>query len=355
VTRQLNLANNALPWNVVFDSGAIGRLPGEMDRLHFERALVVSTPGRRSQAEELTGLLGPRAAAIFDQAKAHVPLSSVESAMLMADSRKVDCAVSIGGGSTTGLAKALALKAELPIIAIPTSYAGSEMTDIWGITNDGHKTTGRSVSVLPKLVIYDPLLTLHLPMPTTASSGMNALAQAAVNIMETAPDPQVLTMALQAVRLLASSLPVIAATPNDVEARSDALQGACLAGASLGAGVTSLHHRLCHIIGGRFNANHADTHAVLLPHCVAYNAVALPDQASALAGAMGVANAAVGLHNLARLIGAPLTLSSLGLELQDLNTIVDIALESPANNPRTVDRSGLESLLRNAYDGVLSQ
>ena len=347
----LNLDCNALPWNVLFDIGASKQLPWHMDQMGLSRAIVVSTPGRRVQALDLSAIIGDRFAALYDKASPHVPAAVVEDAIDAARQCEAECCISIGGGSTTGLGKVLALKLGLPNIAIPTSYAGSEMTNIWGITADGKKTTGRDDAVLPNLTIYDPLETISLPARASASSGMNAIAQAAVNIVEPDPDPKISSIAIDAVTLLAGALPVVVERPDDLDGRTDALLGACLAGAAVGAGVTSLHHRLCHIIGGRFATDHADTHAILLPHTVAYNEPAAPTQAAALATAINANGAANGLRELALRINAPTKLSSLGLNENDLDEVVDIAMSADIRNPRPVERDELARLLLAAFRG----
>lgn len=348
----IELPESELPWNVLFGSGSIERLPEELDALGYSKAFLISTPGRRIQVDEVDELLGTRAALIFDQARAHVPRDVVDAAIDAARSCDADCCISIGGGSTTGLGKALALEMQLPNIAIPTSYAGSEMTNIWGITDDGEKKTGRDDSVLPNLTLYDPELTLGLPATVSATSGMNALAQAAVNIVEPEPDRVSLKMALDASALLASALPALVDQPYEIEPRTDALRGACLAGGALGIGVTSLHHRLCHIIGGHFDTDHAATHAILLPHTVAYNTEAAPEYAAMLADYIGADSAATGLWQLAQRIGAPTELSSLGLHEDEIETICELAMAADMRNPRVVEREELLALLQNAYDGA---
>jgi alcohol dehydrogenase class IV len=341
----------ALPWNIVFGAGALARLPEELDKLGFSHALVLATPNQSEQGQKVVNLLGHRAAGLFDQAVMHVPIGTVEQVMMEVSKLKSDCTVSIGGGSTTGLGKALALKLDLPNVAIPTSYAGSEMTNIWGITENGRKITGRDDRVLPTLTLYDPELTLSLPAKFAGPSGLNAMAQASVNITAAKINPMVSMMALEAVSLLSRSLPKIINNPQNLEARSEALLGASLAGASLGIGDTSLHHRLCHTLGGSFNTPHAETHAILLPHTIAYNAFATSAGTRRLASAMGVKDAAVGLFKLAKVVGAPTSLKEIGFREEDLNRAAAIATEKPLNNAEPVTEAGIRKLLENAYLG----
>lgn len=341
----------ALPWNILFGIGALQRLPDELDKLGYRKALVLTTPNQIEDGERVVNLLGQRAAGLFAQAMMHVPIATVDAAIAEVERLGVDCTVALGGGSTTGLGKILALKPGLPNIAIPTSYAGSEMTNIWGITENERKTTGRDDRVLPTLTVYDPELTLSLPARFAGPSGLNAMAQAVVNVASTDANPIVSLMAVEAVRALSNSLAKIIAEPDNMEARSEALYGACLAGGSLGTGTTSLHHRLCHTFGGTFNTPHAETHTILLPHCVAYNAAATADGTRKLAEAMGVEDAAIGLFELAKAVGAPTALKDIGIQESDLDKAAAIATETPVNNPEPVTTARITKLLENAYHG----
>jgi maleylacetate reductase len=347
----INFQYQALPWNILFAPGAINSLPGELEKLGYQRALVLSTPQQVDQANDLAQMLGALCVGVFSDAVMHVPVETVTAAMAMVDELTADCSVSIGGGSTTGLGKALAIKSDLPNIAIPTTYAGSEMTNIWGMTEAGRKTTGRDSRVVPNLTIYDPELTLGLPAHIAGPSGLNAMAQAVVNVATTNTNPIVKALALDAIRALSSSLPIIIKEPDNLDARSSMLYGACLAGSALGTGTTSLHHRLCHTFGGSFNTPHAETHTVLLPHSVAYNAAATAEGTRQLAEAMGVEDAAVGLFELALTVGAPAALKDIGVKESDLDEAVNIATEKELANPEPVTKERLRALLDNAFHG----
>ena len=341
----------ALPWNIVFGENSLARLPNELDKLGLARALVLTTPNQADAGQGIVDLLGASAVGLFDQAVMHVPVETVEQAIAVVTSLDADCSVSLGGGSTTGLGKALALKLDLPNIAIPTSYAGSEMTNIWGITESGRKVTGRDNRVLPTLTLYDPELTMSLPAHFAGPSGLNAMAQAVVNVASGELNPIVSTMALEAVRALSRSLPKVISEPDNRAARAEALYGACLAGGSLGTGATSLHHRLCHTFGGSFNTPHAETHTILLPHSVAYNSAATALGIQQLAEAMGVQDAAQGIFELAKTVGAPIALKDIGIQESDLERAATIATESPVNNPEPVSTERVLALLQNAWHG----
>jgi maleylacetate reductase len=240
----------------------------------------------------------------------------------------------------------------MPVIAVPTTYAGSEMTPIWGLTEAGQKTTGRDVRVLPRSVLYDPLLTLSLPSALSAASGMNALAHAVEGLYASDASPIVSLMAEEAVRSLATALPRVVADGTDLDARCDALYGAWLCGSVLGATTMSLHHKLCHILGGTLNLPHAQTHAVVLPHVLAYNAPAAPDAVTALSRAFGGApDPARELWQLAGRLGAARSLAELGMAEEDIPRIAELATASPYANPRPVTREGVDALLRRAYLG----
>jgi alcohol dehydrogenase class IV len=347
----IDFTYKALPWNIVFGPGALARLPGELDKLKLSRALVLCTPEQTNGAQAICELLDGRAAGVFDQAVMHVPAGTVEDAMAEVNRLEIDCTVSFGGGSTTGLGKALALKLGLPNIAIPTTYAGSEMTNIWGITENDRKVTGRDDRVVPDLVIYDPELTLSLPASLAGPSGLNALAQAVVNVGSNDANPIVTAMALEAIKALARSLPEVVSNPDNLEARAEAMYGACLAGGAIATGSTSLHHRLCHTFGGTFNTPHAETHTILLPHSVAYNAAATPSGTRRIAEALGVDDAARGIFDLARKVGAPVALKDIGVLHPDLDRAAAIATETPVNNPEPVTRERVRQLLEDAWQG----
>lgn len=345
----------SLPWNIVFAVGALERLPEELDKLGKSRALVLTTPNQADEGNRIVDMLDHRAAGLFDQTMMHVPHHTLAAAREMASELGVDCTVALGGGSTTGLGKALAATEGIDNIVIPTSYAGSEMTDIWAVTEADRKVTKRHVSVVPTLTIYDPALTLTLPPKFAASSGLNAMAQAVVNVATDKPNPIISSMALSGIQALAESLPIILDEPENLDARSKALYGASMAGAALGTGITSLHHRLCHTFGGTFNTPHAETHAILLPHSVAFNTEAAAEGtrlvAEALGAGTGADSAARGIHELAKRLGAPTKLSEIGIKQSDLDSAAQIATENPLNNPAPVNKELIRALLENAYHG----
>jgi alcohol dehydrogenase class IV len=342
---------NGQPGRVVFGAGALARLGAEIEALGARRALVLSTPEQRAAAERVAGMLGERAAGIFDRAAMHVPMEVAREARERARALGADCAVAVGGGSTTGLGKAIALDSGLPILAIPTTYAGSEMTPIYGITEGGLKKTGRDARVLPRTVIYDPELTLTLPVALSVTSGINAIAHAAEGLYSPDSNPVMDLMAEEGIRALGRALPGIRANARDPEARGEALYGAWLCGIVLGNVGMALHHKLCHTLGGSFDLPHAQTHTIVLPHALAYNAPAAPQAMARIARALEGRSAAQAVYDLARDNGAPVALRDIGMPADQLDRACDIALQNQYPNPRPLERAAIRQLLQDAFDG----
>lgn len=337
---------------VIFGAGALAHLPREIEQLGARRAVVLSTPEQAADAERVAARLGGHAAGVFARAVMHVPIETAREAREVARRLNADCAVAIGGGSTTGLGKAIALESGLPILAIPTTYAGSEMTPIYGLTEGGLKRTGRDPRVLPRTVIYDPLLTLTLPVGLSITSAMNAIAHAAEGLYARDGNPIMDLMAEEGIRALAGSLPAIRRDSQDLEARGQALYGAWLCGTVLGNVGMALHHKLCHTLGGSFHLPHAEVHTVILPHAIAYNAPEIPAALRRIERALGAAPAAGALYDLARTSGAPISLRELGMAAADLDRAADIALSNPYWNPRAPERAGIRELLQRAWEGA---
>ncbi len=343
---------------VVFGTGALKHLEREIELLGARRALVLATPEQRSQAEMVANRLGNRAAGIFPRAVMHVPMETAREAREEAHRLGADCAIAIGGGSTTGLGKAIALDSGLPILAIPTTYAGSEMTPIYGITEAGLKKTGKDPRVLPRTVIYDPELTLTLPVALSVTSGMNAIAHAAEGLYAQDSNPVMSLMAEEGIRAIAQALPAIRQRADDVSARSDVLYGAWLCGTVMGNVGMALHHKLCHTLGGSFNLPHAEVHTVVLPQAMAFNAEAAPEAMNRITRALGLtghASAAAGLFDLAHNNGAPVALKDLGMQAADLDHAAELAVSNLYWNPRPfgpAQRDDIRQLLQRAYEGV---
>ena len=338
---------------VVFGAGRIDAVAAEASRLDGPVLLIA---GRRQvrEADRIAAELGPRCAGRINEVTEHVPAPLARQAVDLTRDLGGGTVVCVGGGSTVGLAKAVALQLDVAILAVPTTYAGSEQTPIWGRTESGRKITGRDARVLPRTVVYDPELTVELSAGLSAASGMNAIAHAVEAFY--APDASPLTtlLAAEAIGALCAALPVVVREPANLPARERALYGAWLAGTVLGATTMGLHHKLAHVIGGSYRLPHAGTHSALLPHVVAFNAPAAGAELAAVARAVGTESSAelgAALFDLATAIGAPTSLSALGLPDTAVDDIVDQVLAAGVANPRSVDAAGLAALLRDALVG----
>lgn len=346
-----SISGSAFRGRIVFGIDTIGQLPEELARLAGKRTLVISTSRQQEQAEQVRKLLGSAAASIFSDAAMHTPVDVTAEAMRIVDEHQVDCLVAIGGGSTTGLSKAIAHRTGLPQIVIPTTYAGSEMTPILGQTEDGVKTTLRDEKVLPDVVIYDVRLTLTLPSDISGTSGINAVAHAVEALYAESKNPETSAMAVEGISRLSHALPIIAGDPQNIDARTDALHGASLCGQCLATVGMALHHKLCHTLGGSFDLPHAETHTAILPHATAYNADADPEAMRQIAQALGTASAPTGLYDLGHAVNARMALRDLGLEESDLDRAADLAVQNPYWNPRPIERDAIRELLQRAWVG----
>lgn len=346
-----NFTYTANPARVVFGAGTRAAVADEVARLGGSRVLLVSGPRMPAAAASVREALGPLLVAEFDGAAMHTPVEVTEKALRVAREHSVDCVVAIGGGSTTGLAKALAIRTDLPQLILPTTYAGSEVTPALGETRDGAKTTRSDPAILPETVVYDVELTLGLPVDLTVCSAINALAHAVEALYAPQANPVVDQLALDAIARVGRALPRLAADPRDLDVRTDLLQAAWLAGTCLGTVGMGLHHKLCHTLGGTLGLPHAQTHTVLLPHTMAYNAPAVPEVMARIAAALGVADAPSGVFDLITRCGGPTSLRGIGMADNDIPRIAEAAVATPYPNPRELTASGIAELLRAAWEG----
>jgi maleylacetate reductase len=329
----------ANPARVIFGRGARAKVAEELDRLGISRVILLSTPPQAGLAAEFAREIGHRAAVVYPGAAMHTPVEVTEAAMEAVHSVKADGILAAGGGSTIGLGKAIAYRTDLPQLAVPTTFAGSEMTPILGQTEGGVKTTLRSPRVLPETVVYDPDLVTTMPPALAGTSGMNAMAHSVEALYAKDANPVISLMARESIRALSSCLPKLVGESPDIDAWTEALYGAWLAGICLGTVGMALHHKLCHTLGGAFHLDHAGLHALMLPYSAAYNREAL---ASAPVG---------GLYELMQAVAPRKSLREFGLSEADLEHAADLAVKSPYYNPRPVTRDGILALLRAAYDG----
>ena len=340
----------ANPGRVVFGEGTIGRVPEEIERLQLKRVLLLSTRGHERAARQLAQRLGDRATDVFPGAVAHTPVAVTERAMELVRDLKVDGLISIGGGSTIGLGKAIAWRTDLPQLVIPTTYAGSELTAILGELVDGMKTTRTDPRILPEVVVYDVDLTLTLPVAVSAASGMNAIAHAVEACYARDRNPVITLLALEGIGVLAAALPRIARNSQDRSGRVPALYAAWLCGTCLGAVGMALHHKLCHVLGGLFRLPHAETHAIVLPHALAYSWPALGEIQGKLQSVLG-SNPPATLFELCGELGLKRSLRDIGMPQSGIEESASRALANPYWNPRPLNFAAIRTLLARAWAG----
>lgn len=351
----LKFDHRSLGQRVLFGTGqAAEHVTAEVRRLGATAVMVVAAPSQREPAAKITR--GIEVAVRYDEVAQHVPLETAAKARQVAAESGADLLISVGGGSATGLAKAIALTTGLPIVAVPTTYAGSEATNVWGLTEKARKTTGVDDRVLPTTVVYDAELTLSLPVDSSVASGLNALAHCVDSLWAPRADPVNRAMAVEGIHTLATGLPAVVENPDDLAAREQLLYGAYLSAVAFTSAGSGMHHKLCHVLGGAYNLPHARTHAVVLPHVLAFNAPAVPELTARAAEALGGTDAVTALNRLYARIGAPVALKDFGLAETSLDEAADLVLPTvPPSNPRPVTRDDLRELLQAAWAGSTPQ
>ncbi|AUI51499.1 maleylacetate reductase [Arthrobacter crystallopoietes] len=348
----LNFEHVTLGQRVLFGSGkAAENLAAEVERFGARKVMVIASEFEAPIAKKVTA--GVSVALDYDDVAPHVPIEKAEKARAAAQEHGIDLLVCVGGGSTTGLAKAIALTSGLPIIAVPTTYAGSEATNVWGLTEAARKSTGIDDRVLPATVIYDAELTLSLPADLSVASGLNALAHCVDSMWGPRVDPINQALAAEGIRALNQGLPAVKHDPSGPEGREQALYGAYLAAVAFASAGSGMHHKICHVLGGTWNMPHAQTHATVLPYVLAFNAPEAPHAANRIAAAFGTNDAVEGLNKLRATLDAPKALKDYGFTEDNIPEAVDIILPIiPASNPRTPTEQNLTELLRAATAGT---
>lgn len=347
-----NFTYEALPGRVVFGAGRLASLPEEIDRLPARRVLLIATGSAGSYLPDIIKGLDKRYAGVIDKVVQHVPEATIQTGLATVREVEADGLVTVGGGSAIGLGKALARETGLPLVAVPTTFSGSEMTPIYGITSEGRKKTGRDLRVLPRTVIYDPELTYSMPTSLAVTSGLNALAHCVEGLYGKLASPITDLMAEEGSQALAQGLIRIVNDGRDQEGYAQTLYGAYLAGVVLGTVGTALHHRICHVLGGSFDMPHSETHSVILPYVVWYNYKAAPAAMARLARALGVEDPVKGMFDLKARLGAPASLAALGMPEDGLEKAARQVVDPPPWNPRPVDFAGVLEILQAAYRGA---
>ncbi|WP_027941290.1 maleylacetate reductase [Amycolatopsis taiwanensis] len=349
----MRFVHDTLPQRVRFASGeAAGQLAEEVRERGYSRLMVIATESQKALAERILGELP--VAVWHHEVAMHVPAGLATRGREVAAAHHVDVLVAVGGGSTTGLAKAIALTTGLPIIAVPTTYAGSEATSVWGLTEAGRKTTGMDERVLPQTVVYDASLMLTLPVAMSVASGLNALAHSIDAMWAPRANPISAALAGEGIRALNAGLPKVAADPTGLTGREHALYGAYLSAVAFASAGSGLHHKICHVLGGMLDLPHAQTHAVVLPHVLAFNGPAAPDAEQRIAAAFEAPSANRGLATLRSTLDAPTALRDYGMTEDVIAPVVEAVLAAvPAGNPAPVTAENLTALLRAAWEGDL--
>jgi maleylacetate reductase len=376
---------------IIFAAGSVVQLGDAVERFRWRRLMLCSTGSLRrgGHIATLEKALGSRLVAVYESVQPHVPHFQVAEALELASEKKIDALIGMGGGSPIGMAKAVSMALEekrtgqparaafptdqplVPVVAIPTTYAGSEMTPTYGITysNDGsvRKVTETDSKITPKLVIYDPLLTLNLSSVMTASTGINALAHCIEALYSITRNPLSTSEALGGVRSIYTALPRCYIEGNDLEARTEMLVGAFLAGSALSHVTMALHHGLCHTLGGTASVPHGVANSIILPHAMRFNMDVTASQLAQAAEAMGIGRDKSGpyisdevvaeevVERIYALIGQmklPQHLRDVGVKEADLPHLAQIALQSRAvkSNPKPItDAAQIETVLQAAW------
>ncbi|MFZ2175912.1 MAG: maleylacetate reductase [Rhodococcus sp. (in: high G+C Gram-positive bacteria)] len=348
--------HETLRQRVLFGAGQASRhLTAEVARLGATRVMVIAAQSDMERARTI--VTGIDVALWHDDVVMHVPIEKAVAARTAATEAGIDLLVSVGGGSTTGLTKAIALTTGIPIIALPTTYAGSEATNVWGLTENSRKTTGVDDRVLPATVIYDVELTLSLPVGLSVASGLNGLAHCVDSMWGPRADPINAALAAEGIRAIATGLPTAVADPQGLaqglDGREQTLYGAYLAAVAFASAGSGLHHKICHVLGGAYDLPHAQTHATVLPYVLAFNAPYAPDASRRIAQALGADDAVRGLSDLYTTLDAPRALKDYGFAREHILQAADLILPAvPPSNPRTVCRQSLVELLRAAWTGA---
>lgn len=342
----------ALPSRVVFGRGSLAELRDEVARLERSRVVLVGGGASTSASfERAREALGDLVAGVIGGSSQHVPIDVAEAAAATAKGVDADIAVSVGGGSPTGLGKLLAFTCDLPLIAVPTTYSGSEMTAVWGRTTNGRKHTAYDIRVLPRTVVYDPELCAGMPPQLAAASGFNALAHCVEALWVPGANPITTALAVDGGRMLVDGLPKVVAYPDDVDAHGNNLVGACLAGVAMAQAGIGIHHRTAHVLGGGWKTPHAETHAALLPQTTAMVSPQAPAAMTNAIRMLGADDPAGALFALLERLELPVALSELGMPEDELDEAAHRVWEATHDDPLVPDEATVRQMLDSAYLG----
>jgi maleylacetate reductase len=343
--------HTTLGQRVLFGSGeAAEHARAAVAGLRLERLLLIADTFAMDLAEAICARV-PVVVRIHDIVQ-HVPVENAVAAVALVRESAVDGIISIGGGSSTGLAKVVARDTGLPVVAIPTTFAGSEATDVWGQTEGNRKATGADPKVLPRVVIYDATLSRSLPGHLAVASGLNAVAHAVDGFWAPRADPINTALGTEGLRALIPGLRRLSADPDDLEARELTLYGAYLAAVAFASSGSGMHHKICHVLGGAYGLSHSEMHAIVLSYVTAFNAPAAPDAANRTSHALGGGPAAKGLYQLREELGVVGSLAELGMPEQGVDDGAELAFAAiPSSNPRAFALDDVRQIVRAAWAG----
>ncbi|UUU26943.1 maleylacetate reductase [Streptomyces sp. DSM 40750] len=347
----MRFTHETLPQRVVFAAGESPvAVAAEIEALGGSRVMLIASDREKELADPIAKEIP--VVLCHEEVVMHVPVEVARRARRAAADADADILVSVGGGSTTGLAKAVAMTTGLPIVAVPTTYAGSEATNVWGLTEGETKTTGVDNEVLPASVVYDAGLLTTLPGEMTVASGLNAMAHCVDSLWGPRADPIDRALAQEGIRALATGLPAVADDSTSIEGIEQTLYGAYLAAVAFASAGSGMHHKICHVLGGMFNLPHAQTHAVVLPYVLAFNAPHAPEAEARVAQAFGSRKAGAGLAALRQVLDAPRALRDYGMPEDGIaKALGPITQAIPADNPAPVTDENLTALLKAAWAG----
>ena len=356
IDKFMNFIYQSFPNKIYFGDGQLKKLPAIVNELGGTRLFVISTSRTMAIVDELINLFGNKNVSHFSKIVQHVPKMVVDEAIAVAKENRSNLIVAIGGGSAIGLAKGMALENHLPILAIPTTYAGSEMTNIYGISSGGMKTVGRDLGVLPKTVIYDPSLTAKMPIALAATSSMNAMAHLIEAIYAHDCNPITYQTSLMGIRFLKEGMELLISEKSLENANANLQFGAYLAGKALCEVTMSLHHKAAHVLGGSFGMEHGRVHTALLPYVLEYQMPGIAKTVSSdLQNIFNDQSPALKLRTLARQMGSATTLKAIGFKEQDIPEAARLVVAKPFPNPVEITEKGIEALLKRAYQGHLKE
>jgi alcohol dehydrogenase class IV len=359
----LQFTHATLPQRVTFAPGACAAaVAEEVAQLGSRRVMLIASDREALLADPIVAQLEETRLPVVlrhEEVVMHVPVEVAERARTAALEAGADVIVTVGGGSTTGLGKAVAMAgspvAGVPIIAVPTTYAGSEATNVWGLTEGETKTTGVDDKVLPRSIVYDATLLTSLPADLAVASGLNALAHCVDSMWGPRVDPIDQALAGEGIRALAAGMPAVASGGGALSGIEQTLYGAYLAAVAFASAGSGMHHKICHVLGGMFNLPHAQTHAVVLPHVLAFNAPHAPEAEARIAAAFGSGSAVEGLARLRTAVDAPRALKDYGMPEDGIaKAVAPILAAVPGNNPARLTEENLTALLRAAWEGDLT-